>query len=479
MPVARNLVGIVLLLVALQPVACFAGGSVRRAPKPLHTVRATTFDPELLTQVQHRTFDYFWDGAHSSGLAWESTSDSGPSREPRLAVGATGMGMMAIIVGIERGFISRAAGAERIARILDYLHDKAPRYHGAWPHWLDPATGEGFGQEGNDSYRKSDIVETGYAVEGLLCARQYFTDPNDPTEAHIRTLADTLWRDVDWAFYAAADHGRLYWHWSVDSGFQCPAQADIYGFNECMIAYLLGMASPTHPLPVSSYEKGWLSERYTTDAEYKGIRHYLQYAYRDGWGMNVCAFWTHYSYLGFDPRTIRDSVLGRAGAPAGFTYFDVFRNIARINREYFLDHHPKDPAGAWGLSASYDPSGYAAHSPVPFAGGMGDNGTITPSAALGSFPYTPDESYEALRAFRADPKLWGRYGFYDAYNPGRNWYVREYIGIDQGPIVIGIENQRTGLLWKLFMSHPDISDPKMGLLRKLADAGWMITPPAR
>ncbi len=447
-------------------------GSIGSRPAP------APIDERILTETQREAFEYFYQGAHESGLAYDSISNSsgGHGDVPQLAVGATGMGVMALIVGVERGFVTRAAAAERVAAILSYLQHTAKRYHGAWPHVLDPATGDGLGPEGNDSYRKGDIVETAYVAEGLLAAIQYFGDPASPVEGAIRSTADALWREIEWDFYQVRPGGPFWWHWSSDSGFECPAQTQVYGFNECMIVYLLAMASPTHPVSVESWA-AWAPEHYTTDLTYRGIRQYVQYSYGGGWGMNVSLFWTHYSYLGFDPRAIRDPQLDKAGAPRGFTYFDVFRNVSLINRAWGLEHHP-DHGAAWGLTASDDPVvGYAGHSPMPFKDGMGDNGTLAPTAALSAMPYTPEESYAALLAFRADARLHGRYGFRDAYDPARGWYSERHIGIDQGPIVIMIENYRTQLLWRLFMSHPAIADSQHGLLRKLADAGWTITRP--
>lgn len=428
-----------------------------------------TTDPALLTLVQQKAFDFFYAGAHSSGLAYDRIADGQPGLSS-LASGATGMGMMAIIVGVERGFITRQAGATRLATILASLKANT-RYHGAWPHFIDPVTGDGAGPAGNDSYHQGDIVETAYVAEGLLAVMQYF-NTSEATETQIRQAADELWKAIDWEFYRNKTTNRIYWHWSSDSGFD--NQAEISGFNECMIVYLLGIASPTHPIPVSAYASGWAPAGYTTNLSYDGISQYIQTNW--GWGRNISLFWTQYSYLGLDPRTLRDPQLGQAGAPAGFTYADVFRNITLINRAYCLDNHPTYGPFVWGLTASDDPNGYAAHSPVPFADGMGDNGTIAPTAALGAMAYTPDESYSALVAFHGDARLWGTYGFKDAFNPSLNWYANAYLGIDQGPIVIMIENARTRLLWKLFMSHPDISDAQTGLLKKLADAGWTITP---
>ncbi|MFO0585568.1 MAG: glucoamylase family protein [Anaeromyxobacter sp.] len=453
---------------ATGPVGCRRSPAPRRSPPAALHAAPATVDPELLTLVQRRTFDFFYEGAHASGLAWDNRTDAGPPPGGFLSTGASGMGMLALLVGAERGFVTRAAAAERTAKILGYLKDRARRYHGAWPHFLVPDTGEGLGPEGNDSFRKGDIVETAYVAEGLLAAIQYFDDPRDPTEARIREVADGLWRDIDWRFYWDEAKGWFWWHWSSDSGFECPEQTPVQGFNECMIVYLLAIASPTHPVPVSAYARGWAPPRYTTDASYRGIRSYVQTS--DGAGLHVSLFWTHYSYLGLDPRALRDPQLGMAGAPAGFTYFDVFRNLSLINRAYGLDMHPELDE-AWGLTASEGPDGYAAHAPVPSA----DDGTIAPTAALGAMPYAPDEAYAALLAFRAEPGLWGKYGFRDAYNPGRRWVSPKYLGIDEGPIVVMIENHRTRLPWRLFMSHPAIADPATGLLAKLEGAGWTIT----
>jgi len=426
--------------------------SVTQAGKesePSNIASATSYamtDEQLLTSVQEAVFRYFWDYGHPvSGLARESyqfrhSTDTCTS-------GGTGMGLMAICIGVERGFVSRTEAAERILKILAFLDEKASRYHGAWSHWINGATGQTKPFSKYDD--GGDIVETAYVVQGLLTVRQYFDDQNDPVETEIRRRATRLWEQVEWEWYLQNPQSQvLYWHWSPNHGWRMNHK--IRGYNECMITYLLAIASPTHPIPASCYYKGWAnSKRYANGQTYYGYRQWV------GPEKGGPLFFTHYSHLGFDPCNKSDRFCN---------YFDNSRNISLIHRAYCIEN-PRGFTGysdlVWGLTASFNPRGYSAHSPT------NDNGTMTPSAALSAMPYVPEESMATLKEFyhTYGVNLWGPFGFVDAFNLTQNWFAPGYIAIDQGPIIIMIENYRTQLCWNLFMANPEI--------RPMLDAiGW-------
>ena len=402
-------------------------------------------DDQLLTSVQQATFRYFWDFAHPrSGLAREGLKHS----RDTVTTGGTGFGLMAIIVGAERGFVSRTQGAERILKILTFLDEKAARYHGAWSHWLNGETGQTIPFSTYDD--GADLVETAFLIQGMLTARQYFNS-DDPTEAQIRGRVTEMWREVEWDWFLPPRSGEaLYWHWSPNHEWRMNMQ--IIGYNECMIAYILAIASPTHPVPPTSYNNGWARESsYTNGNSYYGHHLWVGPAYGGP------LFWTHYSFLGFDPRNKSDDYCN---------YFDNSRSISLINRAHCAAN-PNGFAGysnlVWGLTASVNPRGYSAHSPT------NDNGTIAPTAALSAMPYVPDESLATLKHLyhTYGEKLWGPFGFYDAFNLEEDWYSDTYLAIDQGPIIIMIENHRSSLLWTHFMSSPEI-------IPALEEIGWTL-----
>jgi hypothetical protein len=405
-------------------------------------------DDELLETVQEATLGYFWDYGHPhSGMAREGLGFGHPA--DTVTTGGTGMGLMTIVVGAERGFVTRAAAADRILRAVRFLDGVDPddpnqpsgvqRYHGAWSHWMNGTTGATIAFAGAED-NGGDLVETAFLVEGLLTVRQFFDDPIDPVETEIRNRATSMWESVEWDWYRRFAGGDvLYWHWSPNFGWFLNHQ--IRGYMEAQIVYLLAVASPTHPMPATSYTNGWAGlSSYTNSNTYFGYRQWV------GPALGGPLFFTHYSNLGFDPRYKRD---------ADANYFENSRNISLINRAHCIDN----PGGfegynplCWGLTASANPWGYLAHSPT------NDNGTITPTAAVSALPYTPDESLLAIRylydAF--GESVFGSYGFYDAFNLGEDWFASGYLAIDEGPIAPMIENHRTGLCWKLFMSNPEI-----------------------
>ncbi len=404
------------------------------------TVSATSYamtDDELLTSVQESHFRYFWDFANPiSGTIREGYVSHGTEVS---AAGGTGMGLMNICVGVERGFITRQEAAERVLKMLNFL-DQADRFHGAWPHWFDGGTGDVILFGGQDG---GDIVETSYIAQGMLTVRQYFDNMNDATEADINDMATDLWESIDWNFYTNGSN-NLQWLWSPTVGFNLPDQIAIHGYNECMITYLLAIASPTHPIPVSCYYDGWCNDdSYENGNSYYGYKQWVGYPYGGP------LFFTHYTSMGFDPRDKSDNYCN---------YFENNRNISLINRAWCA----ANPGGfddysntVWGLTASFDPWDYGVHEPLTDS----DNGTISPTAAMSAMAYTPAESIATMKEFyfTYGADLWSPFGFYDAFNPTQNWYADNCVAIDQGPIAVMIENYRTGLCWDLFMANPEIT----------------------
>ena len=393
-------------------------------------------DEELLNLVQAATFGYFWNFAHPvSGAAREGYTHWSEI----VTTGGTGMGLMAIAVGAERGFVTRAQAAERVRRILRFYDMQTTRYHGAWAHWINGTTGETIPFSQYDD--GGDLVETAYFCQGLLTVRQYF-DGADPVEADIRTIATRLWEGVEWDWYLRYPGGQvLYWHWSPNYGWAM--NMPIRGYMEAMITYVLACASPTFPIPPSCYRNGWAGlSGYANGNTYYGIRQWV------GPALGGPLFFTHYSHLGFDPRFKRDLFCN---------YYDNSRNITLIHRAYSIDN-PHDYAGynrwAWGLTASTTPppTNYWAHSPTS------DLGTIAPTAAVSALPFTPTESLETIRYYydRFGAALFGTYGFRDAFNETQSWFSNTYLAIDQGPIVVMIENYRTQRPWAWFMANPEI-----------------------
>lgn len=426
-------------------------------------VEATTrpmTDEELLDMVQEANFRYYWEGAEPhSGLARENI----PGRGDMIATGASGFGIMALLTGIERGFITREEGVERFLTITSFLQ-KADKFHGAVSHFIDGPTGKTvafFGPKDNGG----DLVETSFLFQGLLAARQYF-DRSSTGEKQIRARIDRLWEDVEWSWYKQfADSPYLYWHWSPDQ--EWIINHKLIGWNETMITYLLAIMAPRHGVSPELYYSGWASrEKYAQEyragwSEVPDGRLYTNGNTYYGQQLNVGVsnggplFFIHYSYLGLDPHQWTDKYVN---------YFDNNRKIAKINHRYCLEN-PGGYTGygddCWGLTASDFAWHYQAQEPMPHR----DNGTIAPTGALASFPYTPEASMKALKNYyrRYGSFLWGEYGFRDACNLTVGWVSPLYMGLNQAPIAVMIENYRTGLLWRLFMSHPDVQEG----LRKL------------
>jgi hypothetical protein len=402
-------------------------------------------DDSLLTLIQYNTFQYFWEGAEPvSGLARERIhldNDYPQNDQTVITTGGSGFGLMAILVGIERGFITRQQGLERFEKIVDYL-EKADRFHGAWSHWLYGETGKvkPFGKKDNGG----DLVETAFLVQGLLAVRQYYAG-GDEQERLLAEKINKLWLGVEWDWYRKGGENVLYWHWSPE--YEWEMNFPLEGYNECLITYVLAAASPTHGIPAEVYHQGWARKgNIQGKTSQYGLDLNLKHNGAPDFGGPL--FWSHYSFLGLNPRDLSDAYTN---------YWEHNRNHVLINYHYCVEN-PKQYKGynenSWGLTASYSINGYAAHQPSD------DLGVISPTAALASFPYTPEQSMKAARYFydSLGGKLWGSYGFYDAFSEQYQWFPQRYLAIDQGPIVVMIENYRSGLIWDLFMSAPEIQE---------------------
>lgn len=418
-------------------------------------------DDELLTMVQRAAFRYYWEQDEpNSGM----TREDEPGNDRIVAMGASGFGVMAIIVGADRGFITHQQAIERLLKITSFL-EHADRFHGAWPHFLDGTTGHRlavFGIYDNGA----DLVETSFMMEGLLAARQYFRSDGPEGQLLYNRITD-LWRGVDWNWFRATpERDALYWHWSPEYGFYIANR--LTGWNEVMITYLEAIASPTHGIPPGDYYSGWVGEgignHYADGRTWYGI---VLPVGGDTGGESVCEvgteqcsmisqgdgtggplFFTDYSFMGFDPHGIRDK----------FTdYFDQNRAQAMINQAYCV-HNPQGWKGYgaddWGLTAVDGPDGYVPYEPTPAL----DDGTIAPTGAISAMPYTPQASMAALIHFYRDlgRNVWGIYGFRDAFNLQQNWYSGITMGLNQAPMVVMIENYRSGLVWRNFMKNPEI-----------------------
>jgi hypothetical protein len=397
-------------------------------------------DEALIDAVQRQTFRYFWDGADAaSGLALDRRTLAGPmdqeGDDDKVAIGGSGFGVMALIVAVERGWVTREAAFDRLRRMLDALL-RATRYHGAFPHFIDGASGATIPMTPEDD--AADLVETSFLVMGLLCARQYFSE-DTAAARRLRGDIDTLWRDVEWDWFTRGGRDVLYWHWSPNNGWAM--NHEVRGWNECLITYLLAVAAPRHAVDPQIYHRGFAAGHgFVNGRSYHGIELPLGMPYGGP------LFFTHYSFCGLDPRGLRDRYAD---------YWDLNCRHVRINRAHCVANpngHPGYGESCWGLTASDDPDGYLAHAPDT------DNGTITPTAALASLPYAPAEVLRVLRHFLAvhGTRLWKDYGFVDAFCERHDWFAQTFLAIDQGPIVVMMENHRTGLLWQLFMSVPEV-----------------------
>jgi hypothetical protein len=420
---------------------------------------ANLSDAALLDLVERRTFNYFWDGAEpNSGMAPERIHIDNrypENDQSTIATGGSGFGCMAILAGMHRSYITRAEGLKRFEKIVSFL-EKADRFHGAWPHWINDETArvKPFGSDDDGG----DLVETCYLMQGLLCVREFFKN-GDEEEKKLATRIDALWRAVDFDWYRNGGQNVLFWHWSPTHGWKM--NFPVHGYNECLILYVMAALSPTHSIAKEVYDQGWAQHGDINKMSfYDGDTLHLHMQGNPPHGGPL--FWAHYSYLGLNPHGLKDIYAD---------YWKEDSTQAIINYKWCVNN-PKHFTGYsknnWGLTASYSVIGYAAHAPDE----RNDLGVISPTAAISSFPYTPKQSMDAIRYWYdvLGEKLWGKYGFYDAFSQTAGWYPPHYLAIDQGPEVVMIENYRSGLLWKLFMNCPEA---QVGLKKLGFASSWL------
>ena len=389
-------------------------------------------DDALLTLVEQQTFKYFWDFGHpTSGLARERNTSGDV-----VTTGGSGFGIMAIVTGISRNFVTRADGLARMQKIVAFLKT-AQTFHGAFPHWLNGVTGVVVPFSTEDD--GADLVETAYLMEGLLTARQYFNGTSTD-ETTLRTDITTLYYNVDWEWFTQGGQNTLYWHWSPDYGWS--TNQTVSGWDEAMITYVMAASSPTHGISKAVYTNGWaLNGAIINGNTYYGVQLPLGPAYGGP------LFFAHYSFLGINPQNLVDAYAN---------YDQQVKAEVMINYDYCIAN-PKNNIGysadCWGLTASdTENGGYNASSPT------NDVGVIAPTAAIASLPYAGPESMAALRFFyyKLGDKLWGPYGFYDSFDLNDAWFATSDLAIDEGPIIDMIENYRSAMLWNLFMSNREI-----------------------
>ena len=389
-------------------------------------------DDSLLTLVQKQTFRYFWDFGHPVSRLARERNTSGDV----VTSGGSGFGVMAMVAAVHRGFITRAQAVNRLQTIVGFLKNTAQKFHGAFPHWMNGSSGVVVPFSANDN--GADLVETSFLLQGLLTARQYFNG-SDAAETNLRNDINSIWNGVEWSWFRKNNENQLYWHWSPTVGWAI--NLPIRGWNECLITYVLAASSSSHSIPKAVYDNGWAANG--------GMRNgnaYFGQVLPLGPPFGGSLFFSHYSFLGINPNNLTDA----------YANYEVQNTAHALINHNHCKVNPKNNFGysdsVWGLTASDVPNGYTASSPT------NDVGVIAPTAALSSFPYTPAESMKALKFFYyvLGDKLWGEYGFKDAFRLGDPWFASSYLAIDQGPIIVMIENYRSGLLWNLFMSCPEV-----------------------
>lgn len=426
-----------------------------------------------LDTLQHRSFNYFWELADAHG----QIPDRWPT-ERFSSVAATGFGLPVIAIGAERGWITREQAAERVLLTLQNLWDLpqgeslsgVAGYKGLFYHFLD--------HQHATRYRDVELstIDSGLLLAGVLAVGEYF-DGDTSDEQAIRELADKLYRRVEWDF-AWMDDGSLSMGWRPDKGF-IPARWK--GYNEASVLLILAMGSPTHPIPDTAWQ-AW-TRTYDWGKGYGSEEHV----------MFDPLFGHQYSQMFIDFRGIQDDYMREKG-------LDYFENSVRATK---LQHaYAKLPSNSWkgygesmwGLTACdgpggkmKGPNGDSIEVRTYWARGVDgqtvkDDGTLAPTAAGGSIAFTPEESERALNQMWTayQPWLVGRYGLRDAFNlntpprkdqPGApGWFDVDYLGIDQGPIVIQIENARSGFVWNLLKSNPHVI---AGLEKAGFTGGWL------
>jgi hypothetical protein len=412
---------------------------VPAVPDAPAAARAQMTDNQFLDTLQRACFDFFWQEANpSNGLIKDRSSATSPS-----SIASIGFGLSAICIGIDHGWITREAGRDRVLTTLRTFwngpqgtgESSVMGYKGFFYHFLDMNTGH------RTWSCELSSIDTGLLLAGIIDAKQYF-DAADSLDGVVRALADSIYYRMDWNWFRNGDPSiEMGWVPSTKFGTFGPW----IGYNEAMILYILALGSPTYPVPAGVWQT-WTSG----------------YSYRIHYGYAFIEFpplFGHqYSHCWIDFRSINDAVM----RPRGFTYFENSRRATLAQRAYCAAN-PKAWVGysdtLWGITACDSPPGplypYSARGAPP---AQNDDGTIAPTAVGGSIAFAPEVCIPTLRSmydtYRS--QIWMKYGFRDAFNLTQNWWGPDVIGIDQGPIIIMIENYRTQRVWNRFMRNPDI-----------------------
>ena len=386
-------------------------------------------DDQFLEELEHANFLFFWEQANpQTGLIKDRANVRTPDTSTAASIASTGFGLTAICIAEKRGFVSRSDARLRVIQALSFLWHKLPTHRGFFYHFAHINTGERIW----DSEVSS--VDTAMLLCGILTCRQHFQD-----EA-IDQLARAIFDRVDWT-WLSEDTSLLPHGWTPEFGF-LPYKWDFY--SELMMMYLLGMGSTSHPL----HNDAWFAWKRTV-FEYDGLRYVGSFA---------PLFVHQYSQAWFDFRDKRDKYANYFQNSVIAT--DVHRRFCVELNEQFADYSN----ALWGITASDSETGYVVWGGPPAMGPI--DGTIVPAAAGGSLPFLPKETMRVLRTIREHyPKAWCRYGFVDAFNPLKDWYDTDVIGIDTGITMLMAENARTGFVWETFMKNPEAQ-------RGMANAGF-------
>ena len=421
-------------------------------------VHAQITNDALLDSLQASAFRFFWYQANpSNGLIRDRSTAGSPA-----SIASVGFGLSAICVGVDHGWVSRADARTRVLTTLQTFWN-GPQgtatsgtigYQGLYYHWLDMNTAT------RTWNSELSTIDTALLFGGIIDCRQYFNTA-DPTEGQIRALADSIYHRANWHFVALGNNGPIYMGWKPETGFT--GFNFWQGYNEAKILYLLAIGSPTNGLPGGLW-KGYWCKTYQWQTQYG----YSFYTFPPLFGHQYTECW-------FDFRGVQDD----STRNRGITYTENSRRATLAQRNYCIanpGHFLAYSDSIWGITASDDPYGYSARGAPP---NQGDNGTLAPTACLSSMPFTPDESIQAGRALwnNFHDELWGSFGFRDAYNYGLGWWDPDVLGIDQGPIVLMIENYRTNAIWNRFMQNPDVQRG-MTLAGFVPFAGASVAPDA-
>jgi hypothetical protein len=376
-------------------------------------------DDQFLNDLERASFFFFWEqGNPKTGMVKDRCNVHLPDRRDAGSIAATGFGLTALCIGDQRAFIPAGAALQRVLATLRFLWKKLPQHRGFFYHFADVDTGERM----FDSEVSS--VDTTILLCGVLTCRQYFRHPA------VRELADLVVNRVDWT-WLSEDTSLLTHGWTPEIGF-LPSRWDYY--SELMMMYLLGMGSSAHPLK----QETWTAWKRMT-FEYEGLKYIGSFA---------PLFVHQYSQAWFDFRGRRDR------------YADYFQNsvtATEVHRRFCVELGQRFPTYSddlWGITASDSQDGYVVWGGPPAVGPI--DGTVVPSAAAGSLPFLPAAAMRVLKTIRSRyPSAWSKYGFVNAFNPLKNWYDSDVIGIDTGITMVMAENLRTGFVWNTFMKSAE------------------------